>query len=108
MQDELVRCGRASGKVDTVGVLKTVDEAIEDERKKVRSINRCILILDIAMIILICGLVLSSLYIVSTVHDELSGSKWLLWLNFFSAVMTGINAGILAYASWIIRRTILN
>ena len=39
MQDELHRSGRQSAAADTVSILKSVDEAIKDEREYVKKVS---------------------------------------------------------------------
>ena len=49
MNEELVSSGRRSVGSDTLTILKSVDDAIKDEKDAINSINRCILTLDIVV-----------------------------------------------------------
>ena len=107
MQDELAKSGVISKPTDTVGVLMTVDEAIEDERKKIKSINRCILFLDAAMTLINFGVVAGNASVIMLVTNLEKRAEYMLWFSFITAIMTGFNAAVLAYASWSIKKSIL-
>ena len=57
MQDELHRSGRQSAAADTVSILKSVDEAIKDEREYVKSISQKFVTLDVLMAIITFAIV---------------------------------------------------
>ena len=107
MQDELHRSGRQSAAADTVSILKSVDEAIFEEREYVKKTNQCFIALDVVMTMITFIVVFGydvAMYFVKDYH-ELTSDR--VAFEFVIAAGNGGNAAILAYASWSIRKSIL-
>ena len=69
IHDELVKSGRVSKRLDTIGVLLTVDEAIEEERKHVNRINKRFTALDIVMTIVTFAIAFGTFLVNEKVKD---------------------------------------
>ena len=106
MQDELHRSGRHSAAVDTVSILKTVDEAIDDEREYVKKVSKQFITLDVLMTILTFTVAFGN-FLTEYAKDVLNQVGYNVWFEIFAATLNGGNAAILAYASWSIRKSIL-